>query len=193
MNKNKKIAGIDTGFSGAIAIAGWNFTPVLYDMPTLTMHKQRYIDGYKLKKILLEQSVCHVFIEKAQAMPKQGIVSTARYMKSAGILEGICIGLGLPYTLISPQEWKKKMMPGITFKSKDASVFRVKQLFPNINLEIKKDHHKCEALLLALYGLTQAALLPAVTFESIIYNKKKRRQKWQTMQKQANANLQRLK
>jgi len=94
----------------------------------------------------------HVFIEKAQTMPDQGIASTGKYMKGAGIIEGICIGLQIPYDLISPVTWKKAMMAGMQ-RGKEASLLRVQQLYPGA-VKLKKDNHKAEALLICLYGMT---------------------------------------
>lgn len=145
------VIGIDVGFSGAIAILNNTKIKDLIDMPILKVSKKTHLDANRVKNIMIDSKAEHVFIEKAQAMPKQGIASTASYMKSAGIIEGVCVGLGIPYTLVTPQAWKKEMMQGMG-KEKEASIFRAKQLYPDIDFPRKKDHGKADALLIALYG-----------------------------------------
>ncbi len=155
------VAGCDTGTSGAIAILDGSGRLVeVYDMPTLRTGKGTELDGPMIRAIF--SKVDHVVLEKAQAMPaervkdgkvvKQGISSTAHYMKGAGILEGICIGLSLPYTLVAPVSWKSKLMKDMP-KEKEASIIRVRQLFPGVTLPRKKDHGKADAILIGLYGI----------------------------------------
>jgi len=150
----KIIAGVDPGFSGAIVLLeNDNKIFSLFDMPVITVGKKKELDGALLAGIFRD-TVAHAYIEKAQSMPGQGIASTGRYMESYGRIRGICEGLGIPYTLVHPRTWKKVMMPDMP-KEKGASIQRVKQLYPDIDLPRKKDHNKCDALLLSLYGLKQ--------------------------------------
>jgi len=145
------IAGIDVGFSGAIAIINEHSEIVqLLDMPLIQVGRVKELNETRLKNIL-SNGITHVFIEKAQAMPRQGVVSTGRYMMSFGQIRGICVGLGIPYTLVTPQQWKKVWLQGYS-KEKGSSVVRVKQLYPELELPRKKDHNKADALLIALWG-----------------------------------------
>jgi len=54
---------------------------------------------------------------------------------------------------VVPVRWKKSMMPDAT-KEKDASILRVKQLYPQEahQFKRKKDHGRADALLIAAYG-----------------------------------------
>ncbi|HDZ27765.1 hypothetical protein LCGC14_1355210 [marine sediment metagenome] len=145
--------GVDNGFSGAIAILREKNPVVLMDMPVLKVGKTKLeLDENTIRDYFSRWQVKHVFIEKAQVMPKQGISSSGRYMMSYGIIRGICVGLRLPYTLIAPQTWKKAMLKDMP-KGKEASIFRAKQLYPELDFPRKKDHGKADALLIALYGL----------------------------------------
>jgi crossover junction endodeoxyribonuclease RuvC len=148
------IVGIDPGFSGAVAIKDGENPPILLDMPILKDGKHQEIDEVWLRKILAEYDADHVFLEKSQAMPGQGISSTARYMMSFGQVRGLCAGMKIPYTLVHPRTWKKAMMPDMP-KEKQASIVRALQLFPDIELPRKKDHGKADALLLCVFGIRQ--------------------------------------
>lgn len=143
-----KIASIDVGFSGAIAVFDTNKKSVeVRRMPVIRSNKKDELDETEIRKII--RGVEHVYIEKATAMPKQGVVSTGRFLMGYGMLRGICAGLGVPYSIVLPQRWKKAVMDGMG-KDKRASVLRAKQLFPDIELG-KNDHGKADALLIGFY------------------------------------------
>lgn len=152
MSATKYICGIDPGFSGAIAIIDLDGKiHHLIDMPVLMVGSKSSLDEVGVRQALVKHELSHVFIEKAGCMPKQGISSTSRYMASWGIIIGICVGLYIPYTLMTPQSWKKEMMAGMG-KEKEASIARVKQLYPGLDLNRKKDHGKADAVLIANYA-----------------------------------------
>ena len=147
--------GIDPGVSPAVAALDDKGSLLwMKDIPAIETGKgktkKNEMNGGAIRDALVGAD--HVFIEKAQTMPDQGIASTGKYMKGAGIIEGICIGLQIPYDLISPVTWKKAMMAGMQ-RGKEASLLRVQQLYPGA-VKLKKDNHKAEALLICLYGMT---------------------------------------
>jgi crossover junction endodeoxyribonuclease RuvC len=145
------IFGIDVGFSGAIAVIKHNsFVIEVYSMPTLNTGSKRELNTSAIKNLLSSYPHPKVFIEKAQAMPKQGVSSMFRYGETYGLLKGICIGLNIPYEIVRPQEWKKDMLKGME-KGKEAAIVKVQQIFPEVVL--KKNHNKAEAILIALWGL----------------------------------------
>lgn len=146
------IAGIDPGFSGAITIMEIPEKIIeCVDMPILKVGTKSELDVKSIKELLLDYEVDCIYIERSQVMPKQGIVSSGRYMKSYGVFLGLFVGLGIKYEEITPQAWKKRMMPGMQ-KEKQASIYKVNQLFPEISLPRKKDHGKADSILIALYG-----------------------------------------
>lgn len=151
------ICGIDPGFTGAIAFIDNNGSASVVDMPIVNTSKKGKaskkpeLDSIGVFQVLYNVNPSHVFIEKAQTMPGQGISSAGRYMDVYGQLKGICIGLGLPYSLIHPRTWKKLIMSDMG-KEKGESIVRSKQLFPSVDLSLKKDHGKADALLIAEYG-----------------------------------------
>lgn len=157
----KKIIGIDPGFSGAIAVLDpANDRTHVYDMPTLESGKRTEINLAQLVEIL--RSECRfdnggvlVVLEKVGAMPKQGVSSTFRFGEGYGAIKGILAALAVPYELSTPQAWKRVMMNGMP-KEKDASRLRAIQLFPDVDLSLKKHHGRADALLLAEYARRNA-------------------------------------
>lgn len=99
-----------------------------------------------------------IYLEKAQAMSKQGVVSMFSYGRHFGQLEGILMGNGLDYNLIAPQSWTSKMTKtyaGDNAKQRASSA--AKFLFPDVNLLATKRSRKphdgfVDALLIAEYG-----------------------------------------
>ena len=60
--------------------------------------------------------------------------------------------LTIPYTLVTPQRWKKELMDGMP-KDKDSSRVVAIRLFPTFatELKLKKHHGRADALLIAEY------------------------------------------
>ena len=152
--------GIDPGNTGAVAfVENKEFTNVV-DMPLVTVRNRTELDLVSLKQILVDnlKEGSHVVLEKVGVMPKQGVASSGAFMRAFGMIEGLIVGLGLPYTLVIPRTWKKQMLPGLDTSSKDSSRYRVMQMFPDhAKLFMrKKDDGRAEAVLLALYGEHEA-------------------------------------
>lgn len=157
--------GIDPGISGAVALLLPDGSVRFWSTPSIKTGGKRDYDGMHMQEVLLEAISyveepmglhLHTYIERAQAMPKQGVTSTFNYGKGFGLWLGLLIGLGIPHTLVSPRRWKTAMMADMP-KDKGASLLRAKQLFPQCasQLTLVKDHDKAEALLLAAWGLRQ--------------------------------------
>ena len=145
--------GMDPGFSGAVAVLSEDGEVLLLeDMPVVPVGTRRELNEPVLREWLVRFEVGSCCLEKSQTMPGQGVASSGRYMMSYGILRGLCVGLGIPYSLVHPKTWKKAMMPDMP-KEKLASVQRVGQLFPELALDRKKDHGKADALLICRYGM----------------------------------------
>lgn len=115
---------------------------------------RHYLDLRAIKQMLSVEGDKHVFIEKSQPMSKggkpQGVTATASYMKAYGQLEGLLVGMNIPYTEVTPQAWKKEMMAGMG-KEKRNAVIRARQLFPTTEFLISKDG-RADAVLIAEYG-----------------------------------------
>lgn len=155
------IIGIDPGKSGAICVLfidlGILETQAFSQCPTIKVGKKTEYDFVKINNLIKNNSA-KVYIEKAQAMPKQGIVSMFSYGSGYGAWIMACVANGIPYEIVAPQTWKKAMLKDMP-KSKGASIIKAKQLCPSINLVPpggKKDNHNfAEAYLIARYGLSK--------------------------------------
>lgn len=160
--------GIDPGLDGAVAIIN-STVPVedptriqLYHTPTTKIKKGKgersiYLDNSManiLEHLYCINNSCHVFLEKVNAMPKQGVVSMFSFGMGYGMWKGIIAAYHLPCTLVTPQAWKKEMMPGMDRSDKKSSLVRAQQLFPKISDQLIKtsDIGKAEALLICEYG-----------------------------------------
>lgn len=94
-------------------------------------------------------------VEKVGAMPGQGVTSMFNFGKSAGYIEGVLSGLGIPYQLVPPAKWKKDF--SLIGKDKRASIATCHKLFPELDLRrtsrCKTDSDgEAEAALLAEYA-----------------------------------------
>lgn len=144
------IIGIDPGCSGAIAVLDKNGAHKAHIlMPTMKVGKGNRVNGAALAAFLREHVECHAYLEKVGAMPGQGVTSTFTFGHAAGVVEGILQGLGIPYTLITPQSWKKAA--GLIGKDKDAARTRAIQLYPELRvLDLKgKGQAVADAILIA--------------------------------------------
>lgn len=151
------IIGIDPGQTGAVAaIYPTGGHVVLVDAPVEMVKKGKgskteYLPA-EMARIISEFSPSHCYIEKVGAMPGQGVTSMFNFGKGYGLWIGILAALGIPYTLVTPQAWKKEIMQGVG--DKDAARGRAQQLFPSMasQLSRKKDIGRADALLIAEYG-----------------------------------------
>jgi len=147
------ILGIDPGLSGALAFMDSEL--LVYDMPTVEISrngkKKRQIDLQKLLSILKLWPVTHCYLENVNAMPGQGVSSMFQMGRGYGQIEMALAALNIPVTYITPQVWKKKMAVP---KDKDGARQRASQLMPqwSHNWDLKHDHGRAEAALIALYG-----------------------------------------
>lgn len=163
------VIGIDPGLDGAIALVGPNFSRV-WDTPVTAVQV-----GKGTKRVLLEGNAASllrtarmigceaiVAIERIQAMPsfgpegertvKMGAASAFNMGLGWGLWRGICTGLGIPYTVVSPVSWKKHFVIAGKQQGGDSRVV-AQQLFPSLGPELqrKKDHGRADALLIAHY------------------------------------------
>ena len=147
------IIGVDCGYrTGGVAIVGDDWAEV-HDLPT---YDEGGVDVVALMDILTSvDRVDHIYIEKQQAMPKQGVSSTFKLGYAFGQITTTVALSRTRYTMVTPVVWKRAMnLP----KDKDAARRMAQQWFPDRASELKrkKDEHRAEALLIALYGRGKA-------------------------------------
>ena len=146
--------GIDPGVTGALVVLapdGSYMASLL--MPTFKNGKSSRVNGAALGAFLREYRLCsHAYLESVHAMPKQGVTSVFTFGHAAGVVEGLLQGIGIPYTLIQPTQWKKRA--GLIGQDKDAARSRAIQLWPAWrDLDLRgKGQAFADAALIAKYG-----------------------------------------
>lgn len=150
------IIGIDPGCSGAIVVMteGGNYVAHL-NMPTIKVGTKSRVNGAAVAAFLREtigELNAHAYLEQVGAMPGQGVSSMFTFGHAAGVVEGLLQGLGIPYSLITPQAWKRRA--GLIGSDKDAARSRAIQLFPDLRiLDLKgKGQAVADAILIARFG-----------------------------------------
>lgn len=145
----KTILGIDVGMSGALSF--YDGAELLcYQMPVFKLEKTSKIDALRIADIVRINKPDHAFIEQVNAFG-MGRTSAFNFGFGCGVIEGVLVSCGIPYTYVTPQKWKKSMdCPA----DKDASRMRASQLLPQFahNWDRKKDDGIAESALIALYG-----------------------------------------
>jgi len=150
------ILGVDPGFSGGCAILSMGGEIRHAGIMPLVA---KVLDFVSVGELIERFQVTHCFLEKAQAFPKQGVVSSFNYGKHFGHLEAAVAMMKIPYSLVSPSIWTKEVHEGIDkyLPAKEKSHLAVTRLFPGFDLRKNarcKNPHEgiMDALLIAEYG-----------------------------------------
>lgn len=144
-----RVVGIDPGFKGAIALFDTEKKELkVFSMP-LFPGKKKSVNLQAIRAFLTEGNIDLVVIEEPQAMPRQGLVSTAHFFYWAGTIVGLCAGLQIPYKTVRAKTWKKFL--GLS-KDKGQSLKMASELFPKNEFK-KGEDGKAEAALIAWWGL----------------------------------------
>ena len=146
---SKIYAGIDCGYrTGGVALIDKSGFAEVHDLP---VYSEGGVDITALNEILTSVDIDHIFIERQQAMPKQGVSSTFKLGYAYGQIVTTVALTQTPYTILTPAGWKK----GLRLPSdKDAARRLAQQWYPKCASDFtrKKDEHRAEALLIAHYG-----------------------------------------
>ena len=88
-----------------------------------------------------------VIIEAVGARPGQGVTSMFNFGYGAGLLEGVCAALFLPYFHVTPQTWKRQLGVGA---DKGECRAMCQKLWPGAAAQFKrvKDDGRADAALL---------------------------------------------
>lgn len=146
--------GIDPGCTGAIVLIGAMGGYIDHlNMPTVKVGTKSRVNGAAVDAWLSQYDITHAYLEQVGAMPGQGTASMFTFGHAAGVVEGILQGSGIPYTLVTPQAWKKSA--GLIGSDKDAARSRAIQLYPGLRaLDAKaKGQAIADALLIARCGI----------------------------------------
>jgi len=139
--------GIDPGKKGgyAVLIDGKVWKAEIWD-------DAEFVDT--MRQVSQMRTEARAAVEKVGSMPKQGLVSTFSFGKSAGFIEGTLMALDIPYQLVSPQKWKAEF--GLN-SDKQKSIEVCHKLFPDVDLLAtprckKPSDGKAESILIGCFA-----------------------------------------
>jgi crossover junction endodeoxyribonuclease RuvC len=142
----RPILGVDPGITGGIAFLYPSGEIAADDIPTV----DGSVDVDALVRRVRQHRPRLAVIEKAQAMPKQGVVSVFKYGTAFGALCALTALCEIPMHLVSPRKWKTHF--GLDADKEKSRALAIR-LWPGSGLfERKKDHGRSEAALIARYG-----------------------------------------
>ena len=150
------VCGIDPGLTGGLAFLEKK-TVNVHKVPIYNVTKgakrKKMLNTWQIISLMEENEPDHVYIEKQQAMPKQGLSSTFITGFNYGIYIGLLIGLCIPFTEVSPRTWKKALSVSA---NKDEARKRASELMPNGSglWPNKSDDGLAEAALIAYWGVS---------------------------------------
>jgi hypothetical protein len=157
--------GIDPGMSGGLSCVSTDLAEAVI-MPTHSKDEVKTwgspLDFHAIFLTLQRWQRQHpgvrVTIEKAQSMPKQGIVSAFNYGAGYGGLLCVLQALTLEYRLVRPTVWKKGLLGDENTVGKAGSIAFALETYPALDLRRTPrctTYHDgmADALCLATYGL----------------------------------------
>lgn len=165
----KACVGIDPGLRGAMAVISYPERKVLSleKLPVIKAGSKSEIDKNEMERLLLslEELSPVIYIEKQQAMPKQGVTSIFTCGYNYGIITAIVHMCKYPYFEVSPRVWAKTVFgvnaAGLKSFRKERNIKMAMQLFPGVSLITergRKPHDGfADALLIAYYGAHMCA------------------------------------
>jgi crossover junction endodeoxyribonuclease RuvC len=154
------IVGIDPGAKGAIAYVDNGVLIRVVDTPSkmvVVSGKERArVDEYGLATEISHMvgPFDEAYIENVGSHPRESGAAGFAFGLACGIVRGVLGARGIPYSLVTPQEWKRGMSCPT---DKNGARARAIELFPEFAAQFKrvKDDGRAEASLIALYGYQQ--------------------------------------
>lgn len=102
------VLGIDPGCSGSLVLITEQGGYIDHlAMQTIKVGTKSRVNGAAVAAWIRQYGISHAYLEQVGAMPGQGTASMFTFGHAAGVAEGILQGLNIPYTLVTPQAWKK--------------------------------------------------------------------------------------
>jgi hypothetical protein len=146
MSDARPILGIDPGITGGLAFLFPTGELEVGDIPVVAGE----VDVDTLVRQVRAFSPALAVIERANAMPKQGVSSTFKYGVAYGALRTVVALCNIPYHLVTPAKWKSHFRLDA---DKEQSRALAIQFWPGCGyFSRKKDHGRAEAALIARYG-----------------------------------------
>lgn len=157
----KYYLGIDPGKEGAFVIVNQDSKIVeMIGMPKIG----KDYDKQGIREILMKFNFDRVLIENPQMIPAVSKSAVASLNHCIGLLEGMCLGLGLEYLVVRPKEWQKECFKHVNLQkrpdggndTKATSALASRNLWPRQDFRIT---NKGSASSKYNDGMTDAALL----------------------------------
>jgi Holliday junction resolvasome RuvABC endonuclease subunit len=148
--------GVDPGIHGALALIeiredGPHVVDAI-DIPTIGAGAKERVNVHAMQEWVLRHRPFRAFIERAQALPKQGASSGYKYGRSVGALEATIALCNVPFEIVEPSMWKHALR--LKGKDKEGSRQKALQMFPRAAhlLTLKRHHQRAEAMLIGYFG-----------------------------------------
>jgi hypothetical protein len=140
------ILGVDPGITGGLAFLFPTGEVEVGDIPVVAGE----VDVDTLVRQVRAFSPALAVIERANAMPKQGVSSTFKHGVAYGALRTVVALCNIPYRLVTPGKWKNHF--GLDSDKEKSRALAI-QFWPGCGFfSRKKDHGRAEAALIARYG-----------------------------------------
>ena len=145
---SRHIIGVDPGsISAGFAFISWDVgvdAASAFHMPVVS----KMVDARAFYRVIGERKPTHAVVERVSAMPKQGVSSSFRFGMGYGLILGVLASSHIQIIDVSPGLWKKHFrLDSDKEKSRALAIKR----FPDVDLSLKKDAGRAEALLMALW------------------------------------------
>lgn len=137
-----RFLGIDPGGSGAVVALAGQYT--FEDGSRIAVQRLDSTEKDVSDFIKEHSHETFAYLERAQSMPKQGVVSSFKFGVSYGFLRGCLVSHGIAFEEIGPRKWQTAL-GCLSGGDKNVTKARAQQLFPGI----KVTHHIADALLIA--------------------------------------------
>lgn len=146
------VLAIDPGAGGALAwVTGDGHLVATADMPVIEVRGKRRVSAAGLATLMAMRPVTKVVIEGVGAMPRQGVASSFTFGYSAGIIEGVAAGMGIPVEIVMAAVWKRR---AAVPKDKGAARMLATRTWPGAAADFKRsrDDGRAEAALLGRWA-----------------------------------------
>lgn len=154
-----RVAGVDPGGSGALALLEGPSLIAVTDMPIFVVTRGKgsgkELDAHGLRQLLETWAPDVLWFEKVGPMSTDGAMEAFRFGDLSGGAKAICKLFSKRFEPVLPQTWKKEM--GLIGKTKDDSRVMATNMWPAAAGEFRRkmDEGRAEAALIAEYGRRQ--------------------------------------
>jgi crossover junction endodeoxyribonuclease RuvC len=148
MNEFHTFIGIDPGKQGSMTVLTPSKT-ILFPTPCNPDY-----DIWKMNMMLKDYASSHTFavLERAQAMPGQGVVSMFEFGKGYGIWLALLNVNYISFQVVHSRVWTNVMLAGAPGEGKERNLLAARKLFPKWVFKLKKEEQYADSLLLAVYA-----------------------------------------